>query len=74
MKALDHGKSTVSQFDMSKLEVEYDYDTESEQIATSKTMLKTDLCDVSSGLLWMIPSTSFTIFRTEIADRLILAV
>jgi len=45
MKGLDHGKSTVSQFDMSKLEVEYDYDTESEQIATSKTMLKTDLCD-----------------------------
>jgi len=35
MKGLDHANSRVSQFDMSKLEVEYDYDTESEQIATS---------------------------------------
>jgi hypothetical protein len=51
MKGLDHANSRVSQFDMSKLEVEYDYDTESEQIATSKTMLQTDLRD---AIEWFI--------------------
>lgn len=30
-------------YDMAKLEVEYDYDTEKEQIKYSKTMLETDL-------------------------------
>ena len=30
---------------MAKLEVEYDYDTEKEQIKYSKTMLETDLQD-----------------------------
>lgn len=30
---------------MNKLEIEYDYDTESEQIQHSKTMLLTDLED-----------------------------
>ncbi len=42
LKNLDN-KATVSHFDMNKLEVEYDYDTESEQINHSKTMLATDL-------------------------------
>ena len=44
LKDLDR-RSRVSRYDMSKLEVEYDYDTESEQIAHSKTMLNTDLYD-----------------------------
>jgi len=35
MKGLDKN-NRVSQFDMNKLEIEYDYDTESEQIAHSK--------------------------------------
>ena len=35
----------VTQFDMSKLEVEYDYDTEQEQIVHSQQMLATDLAD-----------------------------
>jgi len=34
-----------SRFDMSKLEVEYDYDTENEQITQSQRMLATDLKD-----------------------------
>jgi len=42
MKNLDQ-KAAVSHFDMNKLEVEYDYDTELEQIGHSKTMLATDL-------------------------------
>lgn len=36
MKNLDNNARRVSQFDMNKLEIEYDYDTESEQIAHSK--------------------------------------
>lgn len=44
MSQLDqHAK--ISHFDMSKLEVEYDYDTDREQIGHSKTMLQTDLSD-----------------------------
>ena len=35
----------VSKFDMSRLEVEYDYETESEQIKQSKSMLQDDLND-----------------------------
>ena len=42
MKHLD-SKAAVSHFDMNKLEVEYDYDTEQEQINHSKSMLATDL-------------------------------
>ena len=37
--------SHFNQFDMSKLEVEYDYDTEHEQIHQSQGMLQTDLKD-----------------------------
>ena len=37
--------SIIKRCDMSKLEDEYDYDTESEQIIQSKTMLATDLHD-----------------------------
>ena len=37
--------SQFNQFDMSKLEVEYDYDTEREQIHQSQGMLQTDLKD-----------------------------
>jgi len=37
--------SALSRFDMSKLEVEYDYDTENEQITQSQRMLATDLTD-----------------------------
>lgn len=44
LKDLDN-KAAVRRFDMDKLEVEYDYDTESEQINHSKTMLMTDLQD-----------------------------
>ena len=44
MKDLD-SRHAVSSFDMNKLEVEYDYDTESEQIGHSKRMLTTDLAD-----------------------------
>lgn len=50
MKHLDQ-KATVSHFDMNKLEVEYDYDTELEQIGHSKTMLATDLQD---AIEWFI--------------------
>jgi len=35
----------VSKFDMNRLEVEYDYETESEQIKQSKSMLQDDLND-----------------------------
>lgn len=35
----------VQGFDMSKLEVEYDYDTDNEQIQFSKSMLLRDLVD-----------------------------
>lgn len=35
----------IKRCDMSRLEDEYDYDTESEQIIQSKTMLATDLHD-----------------------------
>ena len=38
-------KSSFQNYDMSKLEVEYDYDTEKEQIKYSKHMLQTDLAD-----------------------------
>ena len=38
MKNLDK-TNKVSPFDMYKLEVEYDYDTDREQIVNSKTML-----------------------------------
>ena len=34
----------ISQFDMSKLEVEWDYDTDSDQIKESHHMLYKDLC------------------------------
>ena len=44
MQSLDK-RARVSQYDMNKLEVEYDYDTETEQIAHSKRMLATDLKD-----------------------------
>ena len=37
--------SMIKRCDMSKLEDEYDYDTESEQIIQSKNMLATDLHD-----------------------------
>ena len=38
-------KNTIIQgFDMSKLEVEYDYDTDSEQRTHSKEMLSFELC------------------------------
>jgi len=43
--------SKVEAVDMSKLEVEYDYDTESEQINHCKTMLATDLND---AIEWFI--------------------
>ena len=36
---------SVSRFDMTRLEVEYDYDTETEQIKQSITMLRDDLKD-----------------------------
>ena len=36
MRGLDKSARVVSQFDMNKLEIEYDYDTESEQIVHSK--------------------------------------
>ena len=36
---------SVSNYDMSRLEVEYDYETENEQIRQSTTMLFTDLND-----------------------------
>jgi len=42
MKNLD-SRAAISRYDMNKLEVEYDYDTETEQIMHSKTMLRTDL-------------------------------
>lgn len=44
MKGLD-SNAKVSQFDMNKLEIEYDYDTEFEQICHSQKMLATDLQD-----------------------------
>ena len=44
LKSLDRN-ARVSHYDMNKLEVEYDYDTELEQIGHSKTMLATDLKD-----------------------------
>jgi len=44
-------KAAVSRFDMDKLEVEYDYDTESEQIVHSRSMLMTDLND---AIEWFI--------------------
>lgn len=36
---------SVSRFDMTRLEVEYDYDTETEQIKQSMNMLRDDLKD-----------------------------
>jgi hypothetical protein len=36
---------TVSQFDMSRLETEYDYETEENQIRQSQKMLQEDLAD-----------------------------
>ena len=42
MKGLDNS-ARVSQFDMNKLEIEYDYDTDVEQIVHSQKMLGTDL-------------------------------
>ena len=44
MKNFKQGQG-FNQYDMSKLEVEYDYDTESEQIHQSQGMLQTDLKD-----------------------------
>ena len=44
MKHLD-SRHAVSRYDMNKLEVEYDYDTENEQIVHSRSMLETDLQD-----------------------------
>ena len=38
-------KGKFSQYDMAKLEVEYDYETETEQIHQSQNMLQTDLKD-----------------------------
>ena len=43
IKGLDNNMRRVSQYDMNKLEIEYDYDTEVEQIGHSKKMLATDL-------------------------------
>ena len=45
IKDLDDNVRRVSQYDMNKLEIEYDYDTECEQIGHSKRMLATDLQD-----------------------------
>ena len=42
LKHLD-SRAAVSRYDMNKLEVEYDYDTENEQIIHSRSMLQTDL-------------------------------
>ena len=50
LKGLDKD-AKISHYDMSKLEVEYDYDTENEQIQHSKGMLTTDLCD---AIEWFI--------------------
>ena len=36
-------KGSFQNYDMGKLEVEYDYDTEKEQIKYSQNMLETDL-------------------------------
>lgn len=44
LKHLD-SRNAVSRYDMNKLEVEYDYDTENEQIVHSRSMLETDLQD-----------------------------
>lgn len=43
MKGLDKSAHVVSKFDMNKLEIEYDYDTDLEQIGHSQKMLATDL-------------------------------
>ena len=43
MKIFDK-KTVIHDFDMSKLEVEYDYDTDSEQRTHSKEMLSFELC------------------------------
>ena len=45
IRGLDNNMRRVSQYDMNKLEIEYDYDTEVEQIGHSKRMLATDLQD-----------------------------
>lgn len=50
MSGLDQN-AHVSRFDMNKLEIEYDYDTESEQVGHSKQMLITDLTD---AIEWFI--------------------
>ena len=51
IKGLDNNMRRVSQYDMNKLEIEYDYDTESEQIGHSQKMLATDLQD---AIEWFI--------------------
>ena len=50
LKHLD-SRNAVSRYDMNKLEVEYDYDTENEQIVHSRSMLETDLQD---AIYWFV--------------------
>lgn len=48
---------SVSRFDMSRLEVEYDYETETEQIRQSVTMLREDLNDAINFFVMQDPLT-----------------
>lgn len=57
-KPTRRGQVDISNFEMNRLEVEHDYETDNEQILCSKQMLATDLLD---AIEWFIVDDPLTI-------------